>query len=654
MNPKLQANYPELAQAVVALLGVCDGAVSQDGTGFNGYDASFIRGVASRDFCTPKMASAVWKSLRKYSRQLENFGITYSDIPNPSEAKVVKEDPAKIIKIIKVGNQVHLSNRYDADLVNLYRSNRFSSWDGDRRVNFIDLTSKWKNKNLYAAKLFIDKAKSICLVVENDPESQDLIASAFEVEHTKAEKAAKIKQEADNQREVVQTLKSDFTIDLSSELTAAGIKIRPFPYQMAGIAAIDAAKGRFIIGDQMGLGKTMQAICWAILRNKKTLVVCPASLKLNWQNEVTKFSNSSSRVVNGQWNSDSQFTIVNYEQLKKYKKEILKSKFDLVVLDESHYIKNSKSQRTQNALEVCKNSENVILLTGTAIKSRPIEFFTQLNLVDSASFGHFWSYARRYCDAKSNGYGWDLSGASNLDELNTKIGHVHIRRNKSDVLTELPAKIRQTIRIRDEEACKISDLGLDHENPVAGIQIARSTVSHYKAEFVIEWIRDFLDQNPNEKIVVFTNFLATVEKIRLAFSDICVRVVGEDSIKVRQENVDRFQSDSNIKIFVGTIQAAGVGLNLFASSTVLFCDLPWTPGELVQAEDRTHRIGQKNVVNVYRLIFENTIEDDMDILLENKYQILEKVLNGNFLTTGMESLNIQSELVEMIKARRQN
>lgn len=652
MNPQLATTYPELTRAVSALLSVCDGAVAQDGQGFNGYDASFIRGVVSRTFCTPKMATAVWKSLRKYRAQLENFGISFDDIPDPSSVKPVKTVPSKIVKVVKTETEILFSNPYDDELLKAYRSDRFSSWDHDRKVNFLGLNTKWTKKNLYYAKKFIDKAIALGWTVEIDPEASALILETHNSELKKYEEADRAKAEAASKKEIVQALKNDFTIDLSVELTAAGIKIMPLPYQMAGIAAIDAANGRFLIGDQMGLGKTMQALCWAILRNKKTLVVCPASLKLNWQNEITKFSHATSYVVNGKWNDSSQFTIVNYEQLKKYLDDVKGSKFDLVIIDESHYIKNSKSQRTQNTLKVATIAPHVIMLTGTAIKSRPIEFFTQLNLLDPINFGHFWAYAHKYCGAKNNGYGWDLSGASNLEELNEKIGHVYIRRNKADVLTELPAKIRQTIRIRDKGACRISEAGLDHENPLAGIQIARAQVSHYKAEFVVEWIRDFLEQNETEKVIVFTNFLETVETVRSAFSETCVRVTGGDSISTRQSNVDKFQNDPSIRVFVGTIQAAGVGINLFASSTVLFCDLPWTPGELVQAEDRAHRMGQTNTVNVYRLIFEDTIEDDMDAILESKYQILEKVLNGNFEVTGMASLSIQSELIERIRARR--
>jgi SWI/SNF-related matrix-associated actin-dependent regulator of chromatin subfamily A-like protein 1 len=644
-NQGMQNSYGELNKAVQSLLNVCDGASTEDGVGFNGVDSHFIRSVMSKDFCTPKMAIAVRRTLRKYTKQLAKHGVDFNAIPAPRLAEV-KETPKKNsskIHVVKDSEGFFVTNPFDQRLNDLYRKYSFCGWDP---INKVRNCSKPTRDHYISLSKFLVDAVEFGYEIELDKEVKAEVDKAYEY---------KMKQQQFDAE--IEATKYDMSIDLTDQLSEAGIKIMPYPYQMAGIKAIDLADGRFLVGDEMGLGKTVQSIAWAVWRNKRTLVICPASLKLNWQNEVNKFSNKTAHVLNGKYDDSCDFTITNYEQLNKYTANIMKSKFDLVIIDESHYIKNGRALRTKRTLKVAKNSDHVIMLTGTAIKSRPMEFYTQLNLLNPAEFRNFMHYARRYCDAKQGPFGWDFTGSSNLAELNSKICSIYVRRNKCEVLVDLPQKIRQTIVVNSAQAIKTEKMIMKSSDKsidiLAALTNTRVELSKLKTDMIVAWIEDFIDQNPNKKVIVFSNFMHHYEKLNEVFGNAMVRVVGADSSKKRQASVDAFQGDDNVKIFFGTVGAAGVGITLTAADTVLFADLPWTPGELMQAEDRAHRIGQESTVNIYKIVFNKTMDAEIDSLLEEKCKILQKVLEGKDVPEGMQSQNVQSELLRRFHIKKE-
>ena len=456
------------------------------------------------------------------------------------------------------------------------------------------------------------------------------------------------------------------------------------PFQKAGIAyALD--RPNVLIGDEMGLGKTIQAIgVWNSDPNlKKVLVICPASLRLNWQREFAKWSVRPVRiaVVNGgkatDWPSgDFDVLIVNYDVLEKHRERIDNVAFDLLVGDEIHLCKNGKAKRTQAVFGSKKKdgtwtkrpipARRKVFLTGTPIVNRPIELWTLVESLDPQGLGrNFFSFAKRYTRAQQTRYGWDFSGADRLDELQRKLREkVLVRRLKADVLKELPAKRRQVIvlpangasaEIRDEQAAvaakeermlelrtavelaKCSDDPQDYADAVQALKdgataaftemaVARHKVAVAKVPYVVEHLEASLEEGP---VVCFAHHRDVIASIANSFPGQCVTLTGETSMEDRQKAVDDFQA-GKIDLFLGNIQAAGVGITLTRSSHVIFAELDWVPGNLTQAEDRCHRIGQQEHVLVQHIVLEGSLDATMAQTVVAKQEVINGALDNRW------------------------
>lgn len=460
--------------------------------------------------------------------------------------------------------------------------------------------------------------------------------------------------------------KHDTDIDLSH------MKLTPFPYQKVGIAFLNKVGGVGMVGDSMGLGKSAQAIGYTSLNNLHTVIVCPASLKYNWQKEIAKFTDKTS-VVLTEFEADSldpknklaDYVIINYEQLQKYEKYLLKSKFDCVILDESQYIMNLQAKRTKAVFKYFKKCKHRLCLSGTPIKNRPLEFYAQLKFLRPDQFSNKMKYALRYCDAKETPFGWDLRGSSNLDELNRKIAPFYIRRLKHEVLKELPPK---TVTVMDlemgvTEKSEYQKIQREFEKVMAenwkihgtsyadrridGAHLAKLVelkqyCSQIKISRVTEFVKEFVDSSENRKIIVFSQFINTQKALRDAFPGISVSLLGEDSADKRNDAVERFQNDPKIRVFVGSTLAAGVGLTLTAADTVIFADLMWSPADHEQAADRVHRISQENPCFIYYMVFKDSIESMIWQVIGHKLSVLSKTLDGK------ELKEIQPDVVKMV------
>jgi len=471
-------------------------------------------------------------------------------------------------------------------------------------------------------------------------------------------------------------------LDPSFDNIPCPFNLEYMPFQKAGIY-FASKRVSTLIGDEMGLGKTIQAI--GLINSdpsiKKVLIICPASLKLNWKRELEKWlvrkmsiSISSSK----DFNKEEDISIINYDIVRKVRENMKGVRWDLLIVDECHYLKNPKALRTVSILggkETNKESGNIekvkpidakrkIYLTGTPILNRPIELWGILHSSDPKTWKNFFEFAKKYCDAKNNGYGWDFSGASNLDELQEKLRmSLMIRRLKKDVLKELPAKIRQvitlpseeftdvinheiTIRLKHEtqmellraeiEMSKASDNpndyanaieALNQQNMVSFTEMAkvRHDTALVKIPYVIEHIKDILETG--NKVVIFAHHHDVINAINKAFEKESVILTGEQRLPDREKAVLQFQTDPNIKVFIGSIKAAGVGLTLTAASHIVFAELDWVPGNITQAEDRCHRIGQKDCVLIQHLVLDNSIDAELASVLVSKQEIIEKALD---------------------------
>lgn len=464
------------------------------------------------------------------------------------------------------------------------------------------------------------------------------------------------------------------------EIEVPGLNGELFPFQKKGVSFIEETKGRALIGDEMGLGKTVQALAWLQLHPEKrpAVIVCPASLKLNWEQEAnTWLQKPNVQVLNGNDHTVpliGDIIIINYDILpnmyenyfdklgKKRKREIKRTGWvdfildinpQVVILDESHYIKNNSAIRTKGTKKLAKKTNHIIALSGTPIKNKPIEIFNTIQIVDKAVAPNFWSYAHEYCGATHNGFGWDFNGATNTEELHRKlVSTIMLRRTKNEVLKDLPDKIRSFIPIsvnNRNEYEKAEDKFIEYIKDIKGsaeaekasnavhlaqMETLKQLAVEGKMKQCIEWISNFLDNG--KKLVVFATHKKTIDHIMNAFKNQVVKIDGSVSGKERNDAVNTFQNDDKIKLFVGNIQAAGVGLTLTASSNVAFVELPWAPADVTQAEDRVHRIGQKDAVNIYYLLAKGTIEEEIASLLDKKRKVLDAVLDGK--KTEKESL----------------
>lgn len=445
------------------------------------------------------------------------------------------------------------------------------------------------------------------------------------------------------------------------------------PYQKAGVAYALQRSGT-LIADEMGLGKTIQAIGVAnAVGAKRILVVCPASLLSNWRNEIQRWQTLNHKVqvirAGCAWRAVEGWTVINYDIVRRY--ERLKAvEWDLVIFDETHYLKNPKTKRTRWLLGGGRGEEKVepiqgarkVLLTGTPITNRPAEIFPLLKYLDGKRWSSFGAFARRYCGGSFNGYGIDAAGASNLDELQERLrSTVMVRRLKADVLTELPAKRRQIVTVDVEGIESIVDREFAvHERNEAALAAASYAAQKAEVDGTPEEYRAAVDalqkikgiafaevakvrhdtavakvpavvkhlENTSGKVVVFAHHRDVVHGIVTALaSQGVVSITGDTPNEQRQTIVDRFQTDPVVRFFVGNIQAAGVGLTLTAASHVVFAELDWVPGNVTQAEDRCHRIGQRESVLVQHLVIDGSLDAKMAETIVAKQEMIDKALD---------------------------
>lgn len=403
---------------------------------------------------------------------------------------------------------------------------------------------------------------------------------------------------------------------------------------------------------------------------KKILIICPASLKLNWQREYQLYSDKSSYVCEGKNYSDqADIVIMNYDIIKNFhdsrdnkNSQMLKSKFDLVIIDEAHYIQNVQAQRTKLINDLVRNSERLWLLTGTPMTSRPINYFNLLSLVDSPVARNWMAYVIRYCAGYQFRVGpkkvWNVMGASNLEELRDRIGPCVLRRLKEDVL-DLPDKIITPVYLRLRSK-NYEELMGDYynwyernpeESKNLSIQFTklsevRQLIANEKTMHTIELAENIIEQG--KKVIIFCNFTNSLELIFEHFKKTAVRLDGSMSKINRQNSVDRFQEDDKINVFVGNVKAAGVGITLTAAEAVIMNDLSFLPSDMAQAEDRAYRYGQKNNVLVYYPLFENTIEGIIYDIVNKKKRIIATVMGDD----NNDETNIVEEILNIINKKK--
>jgi SWI/SNF-related matrix-associated actin-dependent regulator 1 of chromatin subfamily A len=425
----------------------------------------------------------------------------------------------------------------------------------------------------------------------------------------------------------------------------------PLEHQKEAVQKLVENK-KFILADDMGLGKTTSTIIAALESgSKKVLIICPATLKINWKREIENYSDKSIYIAESKnFSTEADFVIINYDIIKNFhdpkKKndsQVLAAKFDLVIIDEAHYIKNATAQRTKLINDIIKNTERTWLLTGTPMTSRPIDYFNLLSIIDSPVAKNWMAYAIRYCSGYQFNVGgrkvWNVTGASNLEELRDRTLGLTLRRLKENVL-DLPDKIITPVYLRLKSKSYENVMGEYYDwydkNPdesksltvqFSKLTKVRQIIADEKIAQTIELAENILEQD--KKVIIFCNFTDSLNKITEHFGKTAVKLDGSMSKPERQNSVDQFQDNPKVKVFVGNIKAAGVGITLTSAEAVIMNDLSFLPSDHAQAEDRAYRYGQKNNVLVYYPIFENTIEGVIYDILNNKKQVIATVMGDN-------------------------
>lgn len=436
-----------------------------------------------------------------------------------------------------------------------------------------------------------------------------------------------------------------------------------YDFQLEGLNFIIENNGVCMLADEMGLGKTITAIAYTSYIDSKTLIIAPSFLKLMWQDEIEKFTDKTSTIIEAKdlnkpekIDFDVDYIIINYACIKKaFKKDIDFTQFDTVVCDESSYIKSAKSQRSKYTRKL-KFIQHRLLLTGTPILNRPDELWAQLNMLDPNKFRRRWNFFKKYCNLHKNRFGWDHSGRSNIDELREKISELIIRRKKEDVLTELPPKSEQTIRInlpRQDRTEYLTKLSLLKQviNKGKGEQLSTLTkmkqlTSHAKLPKAKKLIKEFIDNG--EKIVLFSQYLTPLYKLKKHFENQSVVYEGDMSNKEKQRVVKKFQDNDNVKVFLGSIKACSMGITLHSASNCIFLDLPWTPALVNQASDRLHRIGQEDSVSIYYLVANDTVDEDILATIKEKMDVISQIM-GEEKILKLEKQNVLSDVVKRLQ-----
>jgi len=493
-----------------------------------------------------------------------------------------------------------------------------------------------------------------------------IINEALEFEYKQYKLQKLLKQEQIKNAQRIKQAKS-------SALEIKNIKGNLYEFQKLGVEFLINSNGKAILADEMGCGKTVQAITYIVHQKiSKTLVICPASVKWSWHDEIKIWSNLKPFVIGSKIQDiplvDYDIFIINFDILHKFFPILITARWDCTIVDEFTYAKNLKTRRTKNTMQIVKRSSSVLLLSGTPILNRPVELFTALHMIDPLAWNNWFLFTQRYCQGHYGRWGYyDYSGASNISELRNKIEHYFLRRTKEEVLTELPPKrfvdipmeLENGYRSQYDFAVESFKEYLKSVKNKTDVEIRKSLqaeklvrlgelrriASLGKIAIAKEIIENVI--NEGNKVVVFSSYNAPLEQFYQKFQNKAVMLTGKTSINDRRNIIDSFQNNNAVKVFLGGIRSAGIGITLTASSTVLFIDFPWTPAEYNQSQDRCHRVGQKNSVLIYQIIAKDTIDSKMQELLLEKQAIFDQLFDAKRKQKG-KSVSIIDDLINSL------
>lgn len=458
-------------------------------------------------------------------------------------------------------------------------------------------------------------------------------------------------------------------------------RTKPRKYQIRCVNKIGDFNGRALIADEMGLGKTFEALLYAETVGKKArpvIVVCPASVKFNWQDECRMHFGLRSDVCEGRKAprgrkiiKPAPVTIINPEILTpSWLRYLKRLNPGLIIGDEAHYFKNGKAQRTKNFKKLCKGVKRVLVLGGSPITQRTKDFWEMLHLLKPKKFDSKRHFLYRYCDPKPAYIGWDFNGTTNAKELNRKLRkYVMIRRLKKDVLKELPAKTRTIVKLgmRNRKEYEAASDNFIHwlrgispgkawraskaQQYVRGGYLMR-LAAEGKLPNVFEWLDNLLEHK--KKVVVIAVHTKIIDMLHERYKQSSVIVNGKVTGRKRHAAIKQFQTDKRIKMIISQSKVA-VGWNATAADVVVFVELDQVPVIMEQGIDRTHRMGQTKPVTAYFLVAHDTIEERYVQKAREIMQRFNAVMDGGDVGEDYSAFDaVIKELRNKTNLRRRN
>ena len=445
-----------------------------------------------------------------------------------------------------------------------------------------------------------------------------------------------------------------------------------FPYQREGIETAIRMDGKVFFCDEMGLGKSLQSIAtmaYYTTPSSKQLVVCPSYLRYNWRRELTMWTDLTEENIQLVMKTKdvldmdrSRTVVISYDLAVRKASELSRVPWTTIVVDESHYIKSRKAKRTKTLLPILKKATHLLLLSGTPALSRPSELFPQLHALLPRVFPTFSPFAFRYCDMKRTVFGWDSSGASNLEELNVLLRNVMVRRLKKNVLSQLPSKTREelTIVLRAKELKEMAPLFEQLEalsQTLRSVTVAtdedrlkvferQSLVSELfrktceaKIPAVSEYLINLLDASENQHILFAHHhrMLDALEEVCIKNGVTYIRIDGKTPQNRRQDLVDAFRGDTKHRIAILGLHACSTGLNFTPCRYMTFCETTWCPANLLQAEDRIHRIGATGESVHYTYICaKGTLDERVYSKLAKKHALMDRLIDSGQNAGGFD------------------
>lgn len=426
------------------------------------------------------------------------------------------------------------------------------------------------------------------------------------------------------------------------------------PFQREGVILGLKRNGRVLLADEMGLGKTYQALAITSYYELEwpMLIIAPASLLENWRITIATLLKMKGVIIKKGEDFGEKISIISYDMASKFIGIIQEQKFNVVIADECHYLKCAQAKRTTNLLPILQQATRLVMISGTPALSRPIELYTILMALDKKLFKSMSEYGYRYCNLKMIKNFFDWKGSSNLDELYYFMNECFmIRRRKDEVLSQLPLKSRRQVILHVTKSDRdLKKTSTEIINKLGNDSIDDTIIEKYreaailKINPVLAYLKTMLDRK--NKFIIFAHHQIMIDAIEsILEKGNYIRIDGKTLTSSRQILVDKFQREENIQVALLSLTACCTGLTLTAARAVVFAELYWNPGTMLQAEDRAHRIGQKENVNVHYLTALGTVDEYVWPVLSKKLSVLEKMGIGTNQLKGITNVDANQESI---------